>query len=263
MAHAVSLLCSRAFARLQDKPRDSPSENPVRINRTTKRAWPDLGHWLADLPDAAFTPLCFGLPHSLKAAAALQSANESTFPEHSTNPSTPTNPKPSEGTEFNPAMSADTGILDEFTSKPIFWILGFLVIVSWIVTIITIPSQAPSSYYTRQPHWTRWLTPYVTSRPRQLLFALLHLGVFGTQVLMVRWVAITGFRWIQAMFDLWPAQGGWAMHSLYSVSTIVLILMVVGAVLVGVFMAVCQFLCVLELMLFHPDGGRGEKQEKR
>ncbi|KAK0721360.1 hypothetical protein B0T21DRAFT_50904 [Apiosordaria backusii] len=160
-------------------------------------------------------------------------------------------------------MSTDNGTLDEFTSKPIFWILGFLAIVSWIVTIIRAPSQAPKSYDTRRPHWTKWLIPYVTSRPRQLLFALLYLGVFGTQVLMVRWAGITGVRWIQAMFDLWPAQGGWATQSHYSVSTLVLILMVVGAVLVGVLMAVCQFLCVLELMLFNPDAGRGEKREKR
>lgn len=80
---------------------------------------------------------------------------------------------------------------------------------------------------------------------------------------MVLWVGITGVRWIQAMFDLWPALGGWATQSHYSVSTLVLILVVVGAVLVGVLMAVCQFLCILELMLFNPDAGRGEKQEKR
>jgi hypothetical protein len=80
---------------------------------------------------------------------------------------------------------------------------------------------------------------------------------------MVRWAGITGVRWIQAMFDLWPAQGGWAMQSHYSVSTLVLILSVVGAVLVGVLMAVCQLLCVLELMFFNPGSGRGEKRGKR
>lgn len=80
---------------------------------------------------------------------------------------------------------------------------------------------------------------------------------------MVRWVGITGVRWIQAMFDLWPAQGGWVMQSHYSVSTLVLILMVVGAVLVGALMAIYQFLCVLELMLLNPVSGGGEKGRKR
>jgi hypothetical protein len=160
-------------------------------------------------------------------------------------------------------MSTHNGALDEFTSTPIFWILGFLAIVSWIVTIINAPNQAPKSYDPRRPHWTRWLIPYVTSRPRQLLFAFLSLGVFGAQVLMVRWVGITGVRWIQAMFDFWPTQGGWATQSHYSVSTLVLILMVVGAVFVGVLMAGCQFLCVLELMLFSPDAGIKEKRGKR
>jgi hypothetical protein len=160
-------------------------------------------------------------------------------------------------------MSADNGILDEFTSKPIFWVLGFLAIVACIVTIMRAPSQAPKSYDIRRPHWARWLIPYVTSRPRQLLFTLVYLGVFGTQVLMVRWAGITGMRWIQAMLDLWPAEGGWATQSHYSVSTLVLILSVVGAVLVGVLMSVCQFLCVLELMLFNLGSGRGEKRGKR
>jgi hypothetical protein len=61
---------------------------------------------------------------------------------------------------------------------------------------------------------------------------------------MVRWVGITGVGWIQAMSDFRPGQGGWAMQSYYSMSTLVLIIMVIGAVLVGVgvFMAVCQFL---------------------
>jgi hypothetical protein len=45
-------------------------------------------------------------------------------------------------------------------------------------------------------------------------------------------------------------------------STLALIIMVIGAVFVGVFMAVCQFLCVLELMLFNPDAVRGENLEK-
>lgn len=119
------------------------------------------------------------------------------------------------------------------------------------------------AYNPRRPHWTRWLTSYVTSRPRQMLFALLYLGVFGTQVLTMRWVGMTGVRWIQSMVDLWPAQGGWATRGCYSVSTLVLILMVVGVVLMGVLMAVCQLLYILELMLFNPDAGRGEKREKK
>lgn len=161
-------------------------------------------------------------------------------------------------------MFTDNGPLDEFTSKPIFWILGFLATVSCIVTIIRAPpSQPPKTYNPRRPHWTRWLTSYVTSRPRQMLFALLYLGVFGTQVLTMRWVGMTGVRWIQSMVDLWPAQGGWATRGCYSVSTLVLILMVVGVVLMGVLMAVCQLLYILELMLFNPDAGRGEKREKK
>jgi hypothetical protein len=160
-------------------------------------------------------------------------------------------------------MFTDHGPLDEFTSKPIFWMLGFLMTVSWIVTIIRAPSQPLKPYNPRRLHWTRWLTPYVSSRPRQMLFALLYLGVFGTQVLTIRWVGVTGVRWVQSMFDFWPAHGGWATKSHYSVSTLVLILMVVGVVLIGVLMTVCQFLCVLELMLFNPDAGRGEKREKR
>lgn len=198
------------------------------------------------MPDAAFT------------------AKKKPFPEHLTNSSVPASPN-IVLRHSNPitTMSTDNGTLDEFTSQLMFWILGFLVIVSWIVTIIRAPSHAPESYDTRRPHWTGWLTPYVTSRPRQLLFALLYIGVFGAQVLMIRWVGITGVRWIQAMFDLWPVQEGWATQSHHSMSTLVLILTVVGAVLVGVLMAVCQFLCVLELMLFNLDAGREEKREKR
>jgi hypothetical protein len=63
-------------------------------------------------------------------------------------------------------MPTDNGTLDEFTSKPIFWILGFPTIIPCIVTIIMAPSQAPNSYDTRRPNWARWLIPYAMSRPR-------------------------------------------------------------------------------------------------
>ncbi|KAK3297701.1 uncharacterized protein B0H64DRAFT_130118 [Chaetomium fimeti] len=161
-------------------------------------------------------------------------------------------------------MSTDDGAINEFTSQPVFWVLGLLTVVSCIVTIIKAPNQVPESYDARRPHWTRWLTPYITSRPRQLLFALPYLAAFSTQVLMLRWVGMTGARWIQAMFDSWPAQGGWAMQShYYVVSILVLILLVLGSVLVGAFMAVCQFQSILELMYFNLDAGRGEKREGR
>lgn len=53
------------------------------------------------MPNAAFTPLRFGLPQSLKTAAAPQSANEPPFPEHLTNASIQQIPRPSYGTASN------------------------------------------------------------------------------------------------------------------------------------------------------------------
>ncbi|KAK3293859.1 uncharacterized protein B0H64DRAFT_398842 [Chaetomium fimeti] len=172
-------------------------------------------------------------------------------------------------------MSTNNGSLDEFTSKPIFWVLGFLTIVSYIVTIrneiavnryraTLISYDAETIMILAFFSNIRWLIPYTTSRPRKLLFAFLYLGVFGMHVLMLRWVGITGWRWIiKVTFDFWPAQGHWLRqledYFDFLVLTLILFFIVVSAVCLGVVMACFQLTCVYELITYEPDVGRKEK----
>ena len=65
------------------------------------------------------------------------------------------------------------------------------------------------------------------------------------------------------MVKLWPTRGGWVMQSCYSMSTLILILMVVFVVLIGAFMTMCQLLCVCELIFVKYNVGEGEKSENR
>jgi hypothetical protein len=148
--------------------------------------------------------------------------------------------------------------LAEYVSKPIFWILGIFIFVSWLATIIAAALHRPTTqevavppYYVRQPHFTRWLTPYLNSWPRHIVAVLLYLVVLGLQLLEGSWVVVTGFRWIQKMLSLWPSSG-LGIHIFYAVSVLFLVCFVSGTVAFGGFIIMCQVSCLLELVFSSP-----------
>lgn len=161
-------------------------------------------------------------------------------------------------------MSGERGDLDEYTSHPIFWILGFLAILSGIANIAKGAGKAEEkqAHDIRRPHFIKWLTPHITSRPRQLLFLVLYATGLGNQLLVLRWVGIKGLGWIYAVFELWPTHLNWAMQIWYAVSTLFLILMVAGSIFVGLVISGCQLSSVLELVAFEVNSVEQEKGSK-
>jgi hypothetical protein len=150
------------------------------------------------------------------------------------------------------AIVDNDGRLDEHTSKPAFWILGILTVVSGVATIAAGQrDQGAPPYDIRQPRFTAWLRPYITSRLRQAFAISSYLIVMGLQMLEIQWVGVTGLRWIQSMLDLWP-RGGLAIRTYYALSTLCLTLGATSVVAIGGFFIMCQVSCLLELAFLSP-----------
>lgn len=100
-----------------------------------------------------------------------------------------------------------------------------------------------------QPKFTAWTAEYLTTRLRVSLAVAIYIAVLGAQLLEGYWVMVTLARWTVKVYSRWPQSPGTLAYWVYFLSSGVMLLANITAVVVGGIIVMFQLLWISELYL--------------
>jgi hypothetical protein len=153
----------------------------------------------------------------------------------------------------------------EYASKPSFGALGTSIIVFWFATAVSAPKSASKPYQKLfSIHFTKVLTPRITSRPRKFTALAIYILILCLQLLEGKWVVQTNWRLIWKVHGISAELAArlWILGT-WGLSAAILVFWMLFALLVGFFIVSLQILCIAELVFMVPIDDRDlEKKDK-